>query len=60
MKKFSVGLITGLLLGAVVPVSAAAVVGSTGYIFGWTVTMDGNEICDAPFVWVELREIECD
>ena len=60
MKKFSVGFITGLLLGGVVPAAAASLVGSTGYLFGWTVTKDGDEICDAPFIWTATREIDCD
>lgn len=60
MKKFSVGFITGLLIGGAVPVAAATVVGGTGYLFGWTVTKDGDEICDAPFIWTATREIDCD
>ena len=56
MKKFSIGFVIGLLLGGAVPAFAM----STGYLFGWTVTKDGEEVCDAPFIWPTLREIECD
>ncbi len=60
MKKFGMGFLAGLMLGAVVPVGAATVVGNTGYLFYWSVTKDGDEICDSPYVWVSLKEIECD
>jgi hypothetical protein len=60
MKKIAIGFVAGLIAGAAVPVGAAALVGSTGYLFGWTVTMDGDEVCDAPFIWTATREIECD
>jgi hypothetical protein len=60
MKRFTVGLIVGLALGAVTPAAAAALVGSTGYLFGWSVTKDGEDICYMPFVWTATREIECD
>jgi hypothetical protein len=42
------------------PVTAAALVGSTGYLMGWTVTKDGDEICSMPFVWTATKEIDCD
>lgn len=60
MKKITIGFIAGLIAGAAVPAGAAALVGGTGYLFGWTVTMNGDEICDAPFIWAGTREIECD
>jgi hypothetical protein len=60
MKRFSVGLIVGLALGAAVPAAAAVLVGDTGYLAGWSVTKDGEEICYMPFVWTATREIECD
>lgn len=55
MKKFVTGLVMGLTLGATVTASAA-----TGYMMGWTVSINGHEICSDPFVWSNLREIECD
>lgn len=60
MRKFITGLIVGLALGTVVPAAAASIVGGTGYLSGWTVTKDGDEICYMPYVWVYSREIECD
>ncbi len=60
MKKVSIGFIAGLLVGAVVPVGAATLVGGTGYLSGWTVTKNGREICYMPYVWAGIREIECD
>lgn len=60
MKKLTIGFIIGLAAGAAVPAVAASIVGSTGYLSGWTVTKDGNEICYMPYVWTSVREIECD
>jgi hypothetical protein len=60
MKKLSIGFIIGLAAGAAVPAVAATIVGSTGYLSGWTVTKDGNEICYMPYIWTSIREIECD
>lgn len=60
MKKFTVGFITGLMLGSVVPAAAATLVGNSGYLSGWTVTKDGEEICYMPYIWSSIREIECD
>lgn len=60
MKKFSVGFIVGLVLGGAVPAAAAALVGSSGYLSGWTVTKNGHEICYMPYVWAGMKEIECD
>ena len=60
MKKLVIGFMLGLAAGAAVPAVAATLVGSTGYLAGWTVTKDGEEVCYMPFVWTTLREIECD
>jgi hypothetical protein len=60
MKKLAIGFIIGLAAGAAVPAVAATIVGSTGYLSGWTVTKDGDEICYMPYVWTGTREIECD
>jgi hypothetical protein len=60
MKKLTIGFIIGLAAGAAVPAVAATIVGSTGYLSGWTVTKDGDEICYMPYVWTSIREIECD
>jgi hypothetical protein len=60
MKKLVIGFMIGLAAGAAVPVAAATIVGSTGYLIGWSVTKDGNEICYMPYIWTSIREIECD
>lgn len=60
MRKYVTGFVAGLMLGTVVPAAAAQVVGSTGYLSGWTVTKNGDEVCYMPYVWVSMREIECD
>jgi hypothetical protein len=60
MRKLAIGFIIGLAAGAAVPAVAATIVGSTGYLSGWTVTKDGDEICYMPYVWTSIREIECD
>jgi hypothetical protein len=60
MKKLAIGFMIGLAAGAAVPAAAAKLVGDTGYLFGWTVTKDGEDICYMPFVWTATLEIECD
>jgi hypothetical protein len=60
MRKLTIGFVIGLAAGAAVPAVAASIVGSTGYLSGWTVTKNGNEICYMPYVWTSIREIECD
>jgi hypothetical protein len=60
MKKLVIGFIVGLAAGAAVPAVAASIVGGTGYLSGWTVIKNGNEICYMPYIWTATREIECD
>lgn len=60
MKKLVIGFMLGLAAGAAVPSVAATLVGSTGYLAGWTVTKDGEEVCYMPYIWTGIREIECD
>ena len=40
--------------------NAAQVVGTNGYLTGWSVTKDGDEVCSDPYIWTSTREIECD
>jgi hypothetical protein len=37
-----------------------SVVGGPGYLSGWTVSVNGREICDDPYIWDSTHEIECD
>jgi hypothetical protein len=64
MKGYWAGLLTGLLIGggagASIGVATAAVCAGTGYAMGWTVTKDGNDLCDDPYIWSGTHEIECD
>ena len=59
MRRFVVGLLVGVGLGTAIPVAAATLVGGTGYLFGWTVEVNGRVVCSDPFVWTSLREIDC-
>ncbi|MBX3513666.1 MAG: hypothetical protein KF748_01245 [Xanthobacteraceae bacterium] len=59
MIKFLAGAIFGFVL-AIGASAYAAVLSGDGYLFSWTVTKDGEEICSAPFVWSATKEIECD
>jgi hypothetical protein len=58
MKRFIVGFVVGLILGG--STAYAAGVFGSGYLFGLTVTKDGDDICDSPYVWARTHEIECD
>lgn len=60
MKKYALGVLTGLALGVVAPAAAASIVGGSGYLSGWTVTANGEEVCYMPYIWPSIREIECD
>lgn len=60
MRDFMTGLSVGLLLGVAAPVTAATLVGGTGYLSGWTVTKNGDEICYMPYIWTATKEIDCD
>lgn len=58
-----------LFIGAVLIASVSFAVGTTygprlvggpGYLSGWTIMHDGEEICDDPYIWDATKEIECD
>ncbi len=57
MKRFMVGFLLGLFFGSVATVAAHL---SSGYLNNWDVVRDGDVICRDPYIWQELREIECE
>ena len=60
MKRFWVGFIAGIFFGAVTAGTAAVVAGDNGYMMGWEIKKDGEKICSDPYIWTEIKEIECD
>lgn len=60
MKKFIAGVLLGLCLGVALTASAAKLVGDSGFLMGWDVTVDGDTVCSDPYVWPGINEIECD
>jgi len=58
MSKFMMGLLVGLMLGSGVAAIAAGVFGS-GELTGWSVMMDGEEVCTDPDTDVASKEILC-
>lgn len=60
MLRFSTGLVLGLILGSAAASLAAVIGGNDGYLTGWTVTKDGEELCSDPYISFGTQEIECD
>lgn len=60
MRKFISGLALGLLIAGTAPAVAAQLVGNSGYLSGWSVTYNGEELCYMPYIWTSTKEIECD
>jgi len=59
MRRFVLGLLIGIFIGAAASSYAAGIFGQ-GTLSGWTVTKDGEEVCSDPSVDGSSREIECD
>ena len=60
-RKFIAGIGVGLALGTAATATAAQMVGDSGYLFGYTVTIGGEAICYDPWIWTGgINEIECD
>ena len=60
MGKFFSGVVLGVLLGSAVGALATAVgMGQDRYWTGWTVSKNGEEICNNPYIWNGNQQIEC-
>lgn len=60
MRNFTIGFCLGLLFGVADTALAATIVGGNGWLIGWGVVVNGEGVCDDPYVWVSVRQIECD
>lgn len=60
MRQFSIGMILGLAIGVAASASAASIQGSSGYLMGWDVLINGDSVCSDPYIWKITKEIECD
>lgn len=59
MRKFIVGLTLGIAIGSATTALAAQMVGEDGYLFGYSVLINGDTICYDPWIWTSTQEIEC-
>lgn len=60
MTKFLAGIFCGIIIGTTGLVQGQAIIGGAGYLIGWSVTYRGQIICDDPWIWNGVREIECE
>lgn len=59
MRKFVYGFVVGVMCAAATGVFAAKLVGENGYLHGWTVEVDGEEVCSDPYIYISSREVQC-
>lgn len=59
MRKFFVGMVAGAAIACTAPLAAQKMVGRDGYLLGWTVNKDGEEVCSDPWIWTGTMEIDC-
>ena len=71
---FVVGLIMGMAFMGFMPqakasrvklvnsnhANVAKIVGDNGYLMGFEIQVDGETICHDPYVWIGIKQIECD
>lgn len=65
VMKFDVefwgGVLIGVVIGVVICVGmTAAWAATTGTLWNWTVMKDREVVCTAPYVWADLKLIDCD
>jgi hypothetical protein len=60
MTRFLAGVLVGVVLALALSAYAARIVGESGTLKGWSVTVQGEEACSDPEVDVEEKEISCD
>jgi hypothetical protein len=60
MARFFAGLVVGVVLALALSAYAARIVGQSGTLEGWSVTIQGEEACSDPEVDVEAKEISCE
>jgi len=59
MKRFVAGLALGFL-AASAAMALADGLARDGVLSGWSVTKDGKDVCNDPFVYHRRKEIDCD
>ena len=57
-KSWLFGFVLGFVLGTALAATAATCIG-TGFLIGWTVKIDNEEVCSDPYIWAVTHEIEC-